>query len=409
MMRKDAGNTYGLVPRRLVAMLSHDGTAWFVDEGAGITLRSLGASRSKTPPPTYEIAINGEGKEEEDVPMNDIMMHQERLDLLSQDNVEGEKQKGSTLLMEGTLKYRKETQHKMKQDQFRLTTDFKLQSDVESIVINESVKIKQSASMFELVIDGNRTFHFDAGEETSRWVQRIKYLISIQSILQRTPTAHLYVPLLDAFQRISTLPGNNLCADCGERDPSVASLAHAVMLCEECGVVHARMGRRVQRFKVPNAQNAKCLIFVEHVMRGVEGNVNVIARSNQTLAQNASRLDRTRHVYAKYKRSTGSTFETLSGDLNTAIRMTINSNKRPGFNPNAQHRLTLATNLHLHVRENNLAVVALLMFMGADPMIEDEVGLSALELSIQLEHLEAAEIMAREWQLRHSTSTVNVL
>ena len=106
------------------------------------------------------------------------------------------------------------------------------------------------------------------------WVQRIKYLISIQSILQRTPTAHLYVPLLDVFQRISTLPGNNLCADCGERDPSVASLAYAVMLCEECGVVHARMGRRVQRFKVPNAQNAKCLIFVEHVMRGVEGNVN---------------------------------------------------------------------------------------------------------------------------------------
>ena len=161
-MRKDAGNTYGLVPRRLVAMLSHDGTAWFVDEGAGITFRSLGASRSKTPPPTYEIAINGEGKEEEDdnVPMNDIMMHQERLDLLSQDNVEGEKQKGSTILMEGTLKYRKETQHKMKQDQFRLTTDFKLQSDVELIVISESVKIKQSASMFELTIGWKQDISF---------------------------------------------------------------------------------------------------------------------------------------------------------------------------------------------------------------------------------------------------------
>ena len=67
MMRKDAGNTYGLVPRKLVAMLSHDGTAWFVDElveaKKGTTHKSR---RPKTPPPSYESAMNDDEEDKED-------------------------------------------------------------------------------------------------------------------------------------------------------------------------------------------------------------------------------------------------------------------------------------------------------------------------------------------------------
>lgn len=313
------------------------------------------------------------------------------------------------ILLEGTLLYRTDIQQRMKQDRFRLTANFKLQSGEESLVIDENARIKENNSMFELKLDNNRTFYFDAGTEASKWVQAIKCLMSIQSILRKAPTEHLYVSLSDTYQKLVVLPGNNLCADCGRSDPDVASLTYGVMLCEECGAVHASMGTRMQRFKVPNVQNAKCMIFVEHVMSGVGGNANTSVRTNQTLTQNASRLDRARYIHAKYKQSNSPMFETLPGDLNTAIALTINSNKRQQFNPNAQHRLTSATNLHLYVRENNLDVIALLMFIGADPMIVDEAGLSAVELSIQLDHLEAAEIIAREWQLGHSTSNNTIL
>ena len=294
--------------------------------------------------------------------------------------------------------YKTEAQQRMKQGQFRLTANFRLQYDGESLAIDENARIKQNNSTFELKVDNNRTFYLDAGAETSRWVHGIKYLMSIQRILQKTPTEHLYTSLDDAFQKLAALPGNNLCADCGRGDPDMASLTYGVMLCEECGAVHASMGTRMQRFKVPSVQNVKCMIFVEHVMSAVGGNANASTRTNQVLAQNASRLDRARYIHAKYKQSINPTFETLPGDLNTAIALTINSNKRQQFNPNAQHRLTSATNLHLHVRENNMDVIALLMFIGADPMIGDEAGLSAMELSIQLDHLEAAEVIAREWQ-----------
>lgn len=98
-MRKDAGNTYGLVPRKLVAMLSHDGTAWFVDELVettdGFMHRPPRPRRPKTPPPTYERVMKGdeEGKDNEDVnsksvPVNDSTSDQRGLDLLSQDNIE---------------------------------------------------------------------------------------------------------------------------------------------------------------------------------------------------------------------------------------------------------------------------------------------------------------------------------
>ena len=99
MMRKDAGNTYGLVPRKLVAMLSHDGTAWFIDELAettnGIVHRTHGIRRPKTPPPTYDSAMHinddttdSNGIDFDNVPVNDIVTHQEGLDLLSQENDE---------------------------------------------------------------------------------------------------------------------------------------------------------------------------------------------------------------------------------------------------------------------------------------------------------------------------------
>lgn len=306
--------------------------------------------------------------------------------------------------MEGTLLYKTEAQQRMQQDQFRLTANFRLQHNDESLVIDDNTRIKQNNSTFELKVDNNRTIYFDARAETSKWVRGIKCLMSIQRVLQTTPSEHLYVPLDDTFQKIVALPGNNLCGDCGKSYPDVACLTYGVMLCEECGAVHASMGTRMQRFKVPNVQNAKCMVFVEHVMSAVGGNANTSDRTNQILAQNASRLDRARYINAKYKQSTNPMFETLPGDLNTAIASTINSNKRQQFNPNAQHRLTSATNLHLHVRENNMDVIALLMFIGADPMIGDEAGLSAMELSIQLDHLEAAEVIAREWQLRHATS-----
>lgn len=294
----------------------------------------------------------------------------------------------------------------MKQDQFKLTANAKLQCDKESFVIDESARLKQNNSTFELKLGNtSRTVYFDARVEATKWVQAIKYLISIQRILQRTPMEHLYTSLADTFQKIAVLPGNDFCADCGGSDPDVASLMYGVMLCGECGAVHASMRTRMQRLRVPNAQNAKCMIFVERVMCSVGGNTNASIRTNQVLSENASRLDRARYIHAKYKQSTNTEFETLPGTLDAAIALTIgNNNRRQQFNPNAQHRLTSATNLHLHVRENNLDVIAVLMFMGADPMVEDESGLSALELSIQLDHLEAAEVIAREWQLRYSTS-----
>lgn len=307
--------------------------------------------------------------------------------------------------MEGALLYKTEAQQRMKQGQFRLTASFRLHYDEGSLVIDENARIKQNDSTFELKVDNNQTFYFDAGAEASRWVQGIKYLMSIQRILQKTPAEHLYTPLANTLQKLAELPGNNLCADCGKSDPGMASLTYGVMMCEECGAVHASMGTRMQRFKVPNVQNAKCMVFVEHVMSGVGGNASASTRPIQTLTQNASRLDRARHIHAKYKQPINTAFEALPADLSAAIALTINSNKRQQFNPDAQHRLTSATNLHLHVRENNLDVIALLMFIGADPMIGDESGLSALELSLQLDHLEAAEVIAREWHLRHSGSS----
>lgn len=97
MMRRGAGNTYGLLPRRLVAMLSHDGTAWFIDEHSettnGIVHRSPRLRRPKTPPPTYDYAMSKDDDNKEidfdNIPTNDIgTQREEGLDLLSQENDE---------------------------------------------------------------------------------------------------------------------------------------------------------------------------------------------------------------------------------------------------------------------------------------------------------------------------------
>ena len=77
-------------------MLSHDGTAWFIDEHFestnGIVHRSPRLRRPKTPPPTYDytMAKNEDNKEIDfdSVPTNDVETHQESLDLLSQENDE---------------------------------------------------------------------------------------------------------------------------------------------------------------------------------------------------------------------------------------------------------------------------------------------------------------------------------
>jgi len=54
------------------------------------------------------------------------------------------------------------------------------------------------------------------------------------------------------LKRLSRLPGNDTCADCGAPFPGWASLPHGVFVCIDCAQVHRHIGRHISQVKAIN-------------------------------------------------------------------------------------------------------------------------------------------------------------
>lgn len=105
---------------------------------------------------------------------------------------------------------------------------------------------------FEIVTSDQRRLAFVAAsvEDRDEWVQAIESLIAktlgSQSALSRSGRPLATRSDLD---RLLLVAGNEVCADCGDRNPSWAAINLGVFICIACSGVHRKMGTHVSKVR----------------------------------------------------------------------------------------------------------------------------------------------------------------
>lgn len=312
--------------------------------------------------------------------------------------------------MKGSLKYRKEGQLRWQQRDFVLTpTHQLLLVGTGPLPLDEHSRLRLPDGAHRFEIKGCASFQANNESEATQWAAALRFAICNVQVMTR-PSIAKTVPIEDILPSLRPLPGNDRCADCGGAGPEVASLAFAVLICVKCAEVHASYPHRtrIQHLNPPLSLSTRCPAVIAQILGGTSNewqNRHLLpGDSVPIIGPHSSRLDRARHIHAKYFAAVASDeitrIDSLPSDLKLLWQLLI----AQGASPNSRHTLTQGTLLHLAVRQNALSHVALLMWSGADARLQDDHGLTPLDLALKMALDEVAEMIVREDSIRASNT-----
>ena len=115
----------------------------------------------------------------------------------------------------------------------------------------------KEGTAFDLVNMSGQTWSLFAEntEDRSDWVDKIKSLIE-SSLEGRTSSAQRSMistpsmsPREDFLAKLYSVPGNEVCADCGKsKRPKWASVNLGVLICIKCSGIHRKLGSHIGQF-----------------------------------------------------------------------------------------------------------------------------------------------------------------
>jgi len=260
---------------------------------------------------------------------------------------------------------------------------------------------------FTIVSLDNKQWQFEAPTQDDRdiWVTSIEKQIftSLQGNDSRKTSQDP-----NAVQAIRSMPGNNVCADCGTPSPSWASLNLGSLICMECSGIHRNLGTHHSRVRSLELDEwPPDLTAVMLAIGNQRSNSIWEARAPRQLkpAQSSTREEKEGWIRAKYEQKEYLAERTHRNipvshllidaiarqELSQVIILLANSTPEDVSSPysNTDRR----TPLHIAAQQGNAIFLQLLLWYGADVKRLDQEGRSALWYAKQVGSKDCAMIL----------------
>lgn len=185
------------------------------------------------------------------------------------------------------------------------------------------------------------------------------------------------------MSRAKSRTNSEICADCGNSDPSWASVNKGIFLCAECCSIHRSLGRHISQVKSLNKShwNASQLLMVQTLNNNGVNNIweHCLLDNNSKLKRKPQSKDALHPTKADFIRSKHQQFAFV-------------------FRPNRDDTLCteseLGKQLHSSVRTANLEMSVRLLIQGADPnYFHDEKGTTPLHVAAKANQALQAELL----------------
>lgn len=196
------------------------------------------------------------------------------------------------------------------------------------------------------------------------------------------------------------VPGNDICADCGQPDPLWLSLNLGVVVCDECCSVHRSLSAIVSQmccipyYKWPKSQLDLMLVLGNTYANSV-WEASAVPGLKPTPSHPVSPFKQ-EFITNKYKRTLFSPQDARPLPPTTLFYSVMGSDVRStflclcmGFDPNMEDR-SWRTPLHYAALAGSTLLVELLLIHGADPTLADGNGDTPADIARQNGYLELA-------------------
>ncbi|XP_065176504.1 arf-GAP with GTPase, ANK repeat and PH domain-containing protein 3-like [Sycon ciliatum] len=163
----------------------------------------------------------------------------------------------------------------------------------------------QESFEFKVVSLTGKTWALEAGseEDYEAWTNAIKQ--QIQGCLERSFSDKKKQTDAGVVERIQSVAGNKVCADCLQVDPEWASLNFGSLICIECSAVHRNLGAHVSRVRSLSLDEWSPELVAVMLALGNSALISVFEGRlddffDRRLSVDASREDRESFIRQKY-------------------------------------------------------------------------------------------------------------
>ncbi|XP_046846323.1 arf-GAP with GTPase, ANK repeat and PH domain-containing protein 3-like isoform X2 [Xenia sp. Carnegie-2017] len=291
----------------------------------------------------------------------------------------------------------------------------KSNGSTKSIASNEKTDTRNGQTYdyeFKIVSLDGKSWNFAASsfEERKNWVDSIeqRILSCLQSNFSGRDKMNSNSSSESDLQPIRLVPGNNVCADCGEPNPDWASLNLGALICIACCGFHRNLGTHVSR--VRSLDLDEWPPEIRAVMLSIGNNLTnsiweACSQSASKPQPSSPREDKERWIRAKYvnkeyvrqlptsKFSIGlRLIEAVQKEDLSDVMLLLAHAEKKDVNEREDDDL-IRTSLHISASKGNLVITLLLIWYFADVTLLDGSGRTALWYARESGSRECEEIL----------------
>ncbi|KAH3763556.1 ArfGAP with coiled-coil, ankyrin repeat and PH domains 3 [Pelomyxa schiedti] len=111
--------------------------------------------------------------------------------------------------------------------------------------------------------------------ERDRWMSCIQATLE-EAINSQPVVKKVVLPRLDAVSVLKSVPGNDVCADCGAKDPDWSSINLGIILCLECCGIHRSFGTKISKVRsltLDQWNSPELLLFMQCIGNSIANSI----------------------------------------------------------------------------------------------------------------------------------------